>query len=90
MKHILALVLSMLHPVASSVYAETGNRPTVPRLVLQITVVRSITFGCSRSPRRVGLLMMPSSIAKHYLKGFPRHNRIVPIPHRSIMRQAHK
>lgn len=38
MKHILALVLSMLLPVASSVYAETGKRPTVPRLVLQITV----------------------------------------------------
>ena len=38
MKHILAFVLSMLLPVASSVYAETGKRPTVPRLVLQITV----------------------------------------------------
>ena len=38
MKHILALVLSMLLPVASSVYAETGKGRTVPRLVLQITV----------------------------------------------------
>jgi len=38
MKYILALVLSMFFPVASSVYAQTGKRPTVPRLVLQITV----------------------------------------------------
>ncbi len=38
MKHILVLVLSMLLPVASPVYAETGKPPTVPRLVLQITV----------------------------------------------------
>ncbi len=38
MKLILALVLSMLLAVASSVHAETGERPTVPRLVLQITV----------------------------------------------------